>query len=155
MLTDLRHSVAFSAVSHEASNARGIGIALVPPRSGNASIAETIEAAARSINSEAAARAGKGAVAAFKAARHSMNEHSLTNASSPSSPTAATNCAELRALAIEEAAPPPRPGPMPTQVIEFWTPRVLFVALLYWIGRAARRALRGAAFSAADTHEPR
>src|SRR5579864_3271306 len=143
MLTDLRHSVAFSAVSHEASNARGIGIALVPPRSGNASIAETIEAAARSIDSEAAARAGKGAVAAFKAARHSMNEHSLTNASSP---TAATNCAELRALAIEEAAPPPRPGPMPTQVIEFWTPRVLFVALLYWIGRAAQRALRGAAF---------
>lgn len=152
MLTDLRHSVAISAVSHEASNARDIGIALVPPRSGNASIAETIEAAARSIDSEAAARAGKGAVAAFKAARHSMNEHSLTNASSP---TTATNCAKLRALAIEEAAPPPRPGPMPTQVIEFWTPRVLFVALLYWIGRAARRALRGAAFSAADTHEPR
>ena len=59
------------------------------------------------------------------------------------------------ALAIDEAAPPPRPSPMPTQVIEFWTPRLLLVTLLYWIGRALRRAARGAALSPADSHEPR
>jgi hypothetical protein len=75
-----------------------------------------------------------------------MNEHSQTTTK---------DGAEQSALAIEQAAPPPRPSPMPTQVIEFWTPRLLVVALLYWIGRALRRASRGAIFSAADSHEPR
>lgn len=63
--------------------------------------------------------------------------------------------AKVGALGIDEAAPPPRPSPMPTQVIEFWTPRLLFVALLYWIGRALRRASRGTPLSAADSHESR
>jgi hypothetical protein len=67
------------------------------------------------------------------------------------SQTTAKDCAEMRALAMDEAAPPPCPSPMPTQVIEFWTPRLLFVTLLCWLGRAVRR---GAEFSAADSHEP-
>lgn len=58
------------------------------------------------------------------------------------------------ALATDEAAPPPHPTPMPTQVIDFWTPRLLLVALLYWIGRTLRRASRGATLSPADSHEP-
>ena len=62
--------------------------------------------------------------------------------------------ANAGALAIDEAAPPPHPSPMPTQVIEFWTPRLVLLALLYWIGRTLRRASRGAAFSPADSHEP-
>jgi hypothetical protein len=75
-----------------------------------------------------------------------MNEHSQTPADDGASVCAPT---------IDEAAPPPRPSPMPVQVIEFWTPRLWFVALLYWVGRVLRRASRGAAFSAADSHEPR
>ena len=75
-----------------------------------------------------------------------MNEHSQTPANGG---------AAVCAPAIDEAAPPPRPSPMPAQVIEFWTPRLLFVALLYWVGRALRRASRGAVFSAADSQEPR
>jgi len=64
------------------------------------------------------------------------------------------NSAKPGALAIDQAAPPPHPRPMPIQVIEFWTPRLWLVALLYWLGRALRRASRGAALSPADSHEP-
>jgi hypothetical protein len=54
---------------------------------------------------------------------------------------------------MHEAVPPPSPMAMPTQVIEFWTPRLSSVALLHWFGRVLRRGSRGAAFSAADSHE--
>jgi hypothetical protein len=80
-----------------------------------------------------------------------MNEHSPTTTAQ----TTTKDGAEQSVLAIEQAAPPPRPSPMPTQVIEFWTPRLLLVALLYWVGSALRRAAHGATVSAADSHEPR
>ena len=70
-----------------------------------------------------------------------MNEHSQMTT---------IDGAEPGAPAIEEAVPPPRPSPMPTQAIEFWTPRLLFLALLYWLGRTVRRLV----FSPADSHEP-
>jgi hypothetical protein len=69
------------------------------------------------------------------------------------SETTAKDCAQQCALIMHEAVPPPSPMAMPTQVIEFWTPRLSSVALLHWFGRVLRRGSRGAAFSAADSHE--
>jgi hypothetical protein len=67
------------------------------------------------------------------------------------------DCAEARPLAVDKITPPPRPASMPTQVIEIWTARLLFVALLRQAARGVRRAMssRGAAFSASNSNEPR
>ena len=45
-------------------------------------------------------------------------------------------CAQTGALANDQTTPLPRVTPMPTQVIEFWTPRLFFAAMM-------RRLVRG------------
>jgi hypothetical protein len=62
---------------------------------------------------------------------------------------ATSGYARLGLFSIEEATPAPRPSAMPTQIIEIWTPRLLYGALL----RASKRRMQSAALSVASSDE--
>jgi hypothetical protein len=95
-------------------------------------------------------RVGHRRLKVHKRQQHTMTEYSYSQ-------TTAGDCAEAGPLATDKTTPPPRPAPMPTQVIELWTARLLFVALLRRVVLGLRRAMssRSAAFSAANSNEPR
>lgn len=106
-------------------------------RAARPSIAETNKTAARSIDIGAAAKV---CGPALKHARH-MIEYSSSQAT--------TNYRDQGVA--EKTAPAPCPAPMPTQVIEFWTPLLFCRALLRRL--ILRRTARDAAYSTADGHE--
>jgi hypothetical protein len=95
----------------------------------------------------------RGFVAGESKARHGKHRKMTEYSSSQAK---ADDCAQAGALANAQTTPPPRVTPMPTQVIEFWTPGLLFEAIMRrFRGTLPSIGSHGAAFSAADSNEPR
>jgi hypothetical protein len=61
-------------------------------------------------------------------------------------------CAAPEAISFDAATPPPRPAPMPRQVVTFWTPNLLLAAALRPLIGMRRRP--DDVVSAANADEP-